>query len=164
MGMKRSQNMSNQEKTALRKLRLNKNVNVVINDTDKNVGPACADKTEVIEECRRQLYEKQVYNRLTQEEASHYSSYQKTPFKYCEQTHNERELFKKRVRISAFKFEQIQHSSFLYHLKNSENPIVGRPIVAGYNWIRTPESIFVGHYPKISATSSIQFYWIVQVW
>ena len=55
MGMKRSQNMSNQEKTALRKLHLNKNVNVVINDTDKNVGPACADKTEVIEECRRQL-------------------------------------------------------------------------------------------------------------
>ena len=38
-------------KTALRKLRLNKNVKVIINDTDKNVGPACADKTEVIEEC-----------------------------------------------------------------------------------------------------------------
>ena len=45
MGMKRSQNMS-------------------------NVGPACADKTDVIEECRRQLYEKKVYNQLTQEEAN----------------------------------------------------------------------------------------------
>ena len=100
--------MSNQEKTALRKLRLNKNVNVVINDTDKNVGPACADKTEVIEECRRQLYEKKVYNQLTQEEAKPaYLSHQKTSFKYCEQTHNQRELFEKRVRISAFKFEQI---------------------------------------------------------
>ena len=121
MGMKRSQNMSNQEKTALRKLRLNKNVNVVINDTDKNVGPACADKTEVIEECRRQLYEKKVYNQLTQEEAKPaYSSHQKTSFKYCEQTHNQRELFEKRVRISAFKFEQIQHSSLLYHLENFE--------------------------------------------
>ena len=60
--------MSNQEKTALRKLRLNKNF--MINDTDKNVGPAGADKTEVIEECRRQLYEKKVHHQLTQEEAN----------------------------------------------------------------------------------------------
>ena len=29
-----------------------------------------------------------------------------------------------------------------------KNPIVGRPIVAGYNWILTPSSIFVGHYLK----------------
>ena len=69
MGMKQSQNMSNQEKAALRNLHLNKNVNVIINDTDKNVGPACAEKTDVIKECRRQLYDKEVYNILTQEEA-----------------------------------------------------------------------------------------------
>ena len=49
-----------------------------------------------------------------------YSSHQKTSFKYCEQTHNQRELFEKRFRISALKFEQIQHSSFLYHLENFE--------------------------------------------
>ena len=29
-----------------------------------------------------------------------------------------------------------------------KNPIVGRRIVAGYNWILTPASIFVGHYLK----------------
>ena len=29
-----------------------------------------------------------------------------------------------------------------------KNPIVGRPIVAGYNWILTLVSIFVGHYLK----------------
>jgi len=58
MGMKRAQNMSNQEKTALRILHRNKNVDVVINDTDKNVGPACAGKSDVINECTRQLYEK----------------------------------------------------------------------------------------------------------
>ena len=50
MGMKRAQNMSNQEKTALRILHRNKNVDVVINDTDKNVGPACAGKNDVINE------------------------------------------------------------------------------------------------------------------
>ena len=68
-GMKRSQNLSNQEKTALRILQKNKNIDVVINDTDKNVGPACADKEDVIKESKRQLYEKRVYNQLTQEEA-----------------------------------------------------------------------------------------------
>jgi len=54
-----------QRKTELRKLRLNKNVKVVINDTEKNVGPACANKMNVINECRRQLYEKEVDNKLT---------------------------------------------------------------------------------------------------
>ena len=29
-----------------------------------------------------------------------------------------------------------------------KNPPVGRPIVAGYNWILTPASIFVGHFLK----------------
>ena len=57
MGMTRSQNMSNKEKTALRILQRNKNVDVVINDTDKNVGPACADKEKAIIESKRQLYE-----------------------------------------------------------------------------------------------------------
>ena len=69
MGMKRAQNMSNQEKTALRILHRNKNIDVVINDTDKNVGPACAGKNDVINECTRQLYEKRVDNQLTKEEA-----------------------------------------------------------------------------------------------
>ena len=69
--MLRAQNMSNQEKTALKFLQKNKNVNVVINDTDKNVGPACADKESVIKESKRQLYEKSVHAQLTQEEANH---------------------------------------------------------------------------------------------
>ena len=51
--MKRSQNLSNQEKTALRILQKNKNIDVVINDTDKNVGPACADKEDVIKKSKR---------------------------------------------------------------------------------------------------------------
>ena len=29
-----------------------------------------------------------------------------------------------------------------------KKPMVGRPIVAGYDWILTPASIFVGHYLK----------------
>ena len=59
MGMKRAQNMSNQ-KTALRILQRYKNTNVVINDIDKNVGPACADKDNVINGSKLQLHEKRV--------------------------------------------------------------------------------------------------------
>ena len=49
------QNISNKEKTALRNLIRAKNKSIVINDTDKNMGAADADKTDVISECERQL-------------------------------------------------------------------------------------------------------------
>ena len=29
-----------------------------------------------------------------------------------------------------------------------KNPVIGRPIVAGYDWILTPASIFAGHFLK----------------
>ena len=58
MGIQRSQNMSNKEKTTLRILQRNINNDVVINDTNKNVGPACADKKAVIKQSKRQLFRK----------------------------------------------------------------------------------------------------------
>jgi len=150
MGMKRSQNMSNQEKAALRNLHLNKNVNVIINDTDKNVGPACAEKTDVIKECRRQLYDKEAYNILTQEEAEQLIRVIKQRLSNIVNKHTIRgNCSNKGSGISTFKFEQIQNSSFFYIIwKILKNPIVDRPIVAGYKWILTPASIFVGYYLK----------------
>ena len=50
-------------------LKQNRNINSVINDTDKNIGPACADKEDAIKESKRQLTEKKVYTQLTQEAA-----------------------------------------------------------------------------------------------
>ena len=49
------QNISKKEKTALRNLIRAKNKSLVFNDTDKNMGTADADKTDVIFECERQL-------------------------------------------------------------------------------------------------------------
>ena len=49
------QNISNKEKTAQRKLIHTKNNKIVINDTDKNMGAADADKKDVVFECVRQL-------------------------------------------------------------------------------------------------------------
>ena len=63
------QNLSNQEKRALKMLIKNKNVKVCIDDTDKNLGPISTDKSDVIKECHRQLYDIITYNKITWEEA-----------------------------------------------------------------------------------------------
>ena len=149
MGMKRHKTCPTYGKTAKRKLGLNKNVNVVVNDTGKNVGPACADKTDVIEECRRQLYEKKVYNQLTQEEANQLIRVIKKHLSNIVNKHTIRGNCSKRESeflLSNLNKFNIPH--FYISWKILKNPIVGRPIVAGYNWILTPASIFVGHYLK----------------
>ena len=63
MGMKRSQNLSKKEKAALRILQY------IFNGTDKKFGPACLTKKVTFRKNKRQLCEKRVYNKLTQEEA-----------------------------------------------------------------------------------------------
>ena len=59
----RKQNMSNKEKKALNLLIKNRNVEVCVNDTDKNLGAITADKSDVITECQRQLFDVITYNK-----------------------------------------------------------------------------------------------------
>ena len=40
----------------------NRNVGICVNDTNKNGGAFCADKNDIITECRRQLYDVVTYN------------------------------------------------------------------------------------------------------
>ena len=47
--------MSNKEKKALNHLIKNRNVEICVNDTDKNLEAISADKADLISECRRQL-------------------------------------------------------------------------------------------------------------
>ena len=61
-------NLGKKEKRALHKLVTEKNYVHVINDTDKNLGPANADKSDVINECKRQLYDVTTYSKLSLEE------------------------------------------------------------------------------------------------
>ena len=49
------QKMSNKEKSALRNLIRAKNKSIVIKDTDKNMGAADVEKTDVISKCEHQL-------------------------------------------------------------------------------------------------------------
>ena len=47
----------------------NKNQDFIINDSDKNLGAAAAEKKDVITECTRQLYDISTYFQLSLEEA-----------------------------------------------------------------------------------------------
>ena len=58
------QNLSNKGKRLLNILIKNRNVKVCINDTDKNLGPLSTDKSDIIKECHKQLYDILMYNKI----------------------------------------------------------------------------------------------------
>ena len=62
------QNISNNQFFELQKVRDLKNKTQVINDSDKNLGAVMANKTDVITECKRQLYDINTYIKLSLEE------------------------------------------------------------------------------------------------
>ena len=59
------QNLSKQEFGALNSLFDKKNDEFIINDSDKNLGAAAAEKEDVIKECKRQLYDIHTYINLS---------------------------------------------------------------------------------------------------
>ena len=61
------QNVSNKEIGALKKLKNEKNKVICIDDTDKNLGAATADKSDVTKACRRQLYNQSMYFKLSED-------------------------------------------------------------------------------------------------
>ena len=63
-----SKNLSDNEFSELLKLKKLKNKEQVINDSDKNLGAVMADKSDVVKECQRQLYDINTYIRLSREE------------------------------------------------------------------------------------------------
>ena len=63
-----SKNLSDNEFFELLKLKKLKNKDQVINDLDKNLGAVMADKSDVVKECQRQLYDINTYIRLSREE------------------------------------------------------------------------------------------------
>ena len=137
------------EKRALCKLITEKNKIHVVNDTDKNLGPANADKSDVIKECKRQLYDVNTYLKLSKEEMELFllknialrRGTVERHFYLGNCTQKEKEFL-----LSNVCNYIIPHFYIIW--KILKNPPVGRPIVAGYKWIFTPASIFVGHFLK----------------
>ena len=142
-------NLGKKEKRALHKLVTEKNRVHVINDTDKNLGPANADKSDVINECKRQLYDVMTYSKLSFEEMESFIRKCIMTLRNTVNRHfylgNCSQKEKDFLLSNAYNYA-IPHFYIIW--KILKNPIVGRPIVAGYKWIFTPASIFAGHFLK----------------
>jgi hypothetical protein len=121
----------------------------VINDTDKNVGPSISDKENVVLECQKQLSDANVYKKLCLQEVDTLISEIKKKLSLTIQKHlNKGSCSKKEAEFLKSKISSFKIPHFYIIWKMHKNPIAGRPIVAGYNWILTPASIFVGHFLK----------------
>jgi len=142
-------NLSSMEKRALRKLITEKNKIHVVNDTDKNLGPANADKSDVIMECKRQLFDVTTYSKLSKAEVDTFLRKSIEKLRMVVEHHfylGNCSQKQKEFLLSNVCNYVIPHFYIIW--KILKNPPVGRPIVAGYKWIFTPASIFVGHFLK----------------
>ena len=154
--MEIKQNLSNQEFFEIQKIRNLKNKDQVINDSDKNLGAVMADKSDVFSECKRQLYDVNTYIKLSLEEMEILIAKIKSELSEVVGRYNSNNLCSAKEKdflLSKMTNFTVPHFYIIW--KILKNPIVGRPIVAGYNWILTPASIFVGHYLKKFIPNSI---------
>ena len=113
------------------------------------MGAADADKKDVVFECARQLSDKKTYFKLSEENLKTIISEIQNKLKRTVESHMYKgNCTKKEADFLLSKMYIFDIPHFYIIWKILKNPIVGRPIVAGYNWIVTPASIFVGHYLK----------------
>ena len=121
-----------------------KNKVIYIDDMDKNLGAATADKSDLTFECRRQLYDQSTYLKLSEGAKNDLIGTLRFQLKSIKEKH----FYKGNCSFKEAKFllsnlngYKIPHFYIIW--KILKNPMVARPIVAGYNWILTPASIFV---------------------
>ena len=116
--------MSNKEKKSLNLLIKNRNVKVCIDDTDKNLGPISADKSDVIKECHRQLYDIITYNKITWDEAKNIISKIKTDLRRIVKKHLEKgscSYFEEKFLLSKIDSFSIPHFYIIW--KILKNPL-----------------------------------------
>ena len=118
---------------------------------------------------------KRVYNQLTQEEAEQLIWVIKKRLVNVVNKHMIKGFCSKKEQnflLSNLNRFKVPHFYIIW--KILKNPVVGRHIVAGYNWILSPASIFVGDYLKVFCTkfdsilmdnlSLVKFFEKVKVW
>ena len=108
-----------------------------------------ADKEDVVIESKRQLYDISTYIKLSFEEMEILVAKIKSELlEVVNRNVLNNFCSKKEKEFLLSKFSNFTIPHFYIIWKLLKNPTVGRPIVAGYNWILTPASIFIGHYLK----------------
>ena len=112
-----------------------KNENQIINDSDKNLGAVMADKEDVVIECKRQLYDISTYTKLLFEEMEILVAKIKSELlEVVDRNVLNNFCSKKEKEFLLSKFSNFNVPLFYIIWKLLKDPIVGRPIVAGYNW------------------------------
>ena len=122
-------------------LKKEKNISLNTSDSDKNTGLVVAEPSKNKEECQRQLGDTNTYLKLSKEELfikkeAFIVTLESLIEKYGEICTEQEKRFLK----TNLKNHTLPHFYILW--KINKNPIVGRPVVIGYNWIPTCASIF----------------------
>ena len=113
------------------------------------MGATDMDKVDVISECVGKLNDVKTYLKLTEEKLKNIIMDIQNKLKRTVESHLYKgNCTKKEADFLLSKMYIFDIPHFYIIWKILKNPIVGRPTVAGYNWILTPASIFVGHYLK----------------
>ena len=113
------------------------------------MGAADSDKVDVISECITKLSDMKTCLKLTEEKLKNIIMDIQNKLKRTVESHLYKgNCTKKEADFLLSKTNVIDIPHFYIIWKILKNPIVGRPNVAGYNWILTPASIFVSHYLK----------------
>ena len=101
---------------------------------DKKLGAADVDKEDMILECVRQLNDILTYRKLTEEEVKNFITEIQNKLKRTVESHlNKGNCTKKEANFLLSKMYIFDIPHFYIIWKILKNPIVGRPIVAGYN-------------------------------
>ena len=113
------------------------------------VGAAIAEKEDVIKECVRQLYDNNTYLKLSAAEAEMLIAKIKSELlDVVNKYFAKKECSQKQAVFLTSKSRLFTIPHFYIIWKILKNPPIGRPIVAGNDWILTPASIFAEHFPK----------------
>ena len=108
-----------EKKRALHKLIEEKNKIHVTNDTDKNLGPANADKSDVINECKRQLFDVATYLKLSKTEMETFLLKSIAKLRMVVEHHFYLgNCSQKRKRVFVIQRLQLCYTTFLHHLEN----------------------------------------------
>ena len=140
-------NLSNQEKKALTFFQKNKNKDIFIKPTDKNVGPSLVGNEWYFNECYRQLSDYVTYAKLSKERKDEIIQEAIFILQHLCKKYSDILDFKEKNYILS-KIKQFAVPLFYIFPKKHKTSILGRPIVAGHSWILTPASVICGHYLK----------------
>ena len=112
---------------------LQNNKSIIIKPSDKNLGLVIMDLAWYEEECFNQLLgDKQTYQELSKEEVHKFCLRAKTLIKHIVDKYRQ-DLSNKEIDFLLSKLDNFEIPNFYIIPKLHKNPIVGRPIVAGFN-------------------------------